>query len=100
MKTIFVVALFLSGFALASFAQTTDTTATDTNTNSDPTTSISSLKQEFGRMRPTSKPTHRYVEFFQLPRNWIYPDFGYLDFGNGRYQENFDRRWSDAVPQR
>ncbi len=34
--------------------------------------------------------THRYVEVFQERGRWIYPDIGYIDFGNaGRYREFF-----------
>jgi hypothetical protein len=84
MKTISVVTLLITGFALTSFAQTTDTG----NANADPTTSIFVARTGVRTDTPHVE-TYRYVEFFQLRGNWIYPDFGYLDFGNGRYQENF-----------
>jgi hypothetical protein len=33
--------------------------------------------------------TYHFVEVFQVRRNWIYPDVGYVDFGHNNYREFF-----------
>ena len=85
MKKFFAVALFLVSFIAATFAQTTDTTGTK---KPDPTVSILVARSGIRTDAP-HVDTYRYVEFFQLRGKLIYPDFGYLDFGNGKYRELF-----------
>ena len=83
MKTTLFATLILLAFALASNAQTTDNTTTS---NPDPTVSILSVRTGVRTDAPHSG-TYHYVEFFQLRGNWIYPDFGYIDFNGTGYRE-------------
>jgi opacity protein-like surface antigen len=84
MKMTLLAVLILLASALTSIAQTTDNA-----TNPDPTVSILVLRTGVQTEAPHAG-TYHYFEFFQLRGNWIYPDFGYLDFNDGTgYRELF-----------
>lgn len=119
MKTILTATLFLSSLTLTSNAQdlicadgtfpvdgkcadgseptAKDSSASETasgnpndgaNAGSTPTTSILIARSGIRTDAP-HVDTYRYWEFFQVRGNWIYPDFGYIDYGSGAYRELF-----------